>query len=268
MFQKEGDSMKCIELFNELKSMAALPVSEDKTCDTFKSGNPEAEITKVATTMFATPDVIREAAEWGANLLIVHEPTYYNHMDNEVDYPIAKEKKKLIEEKGLTIFRFHDYAHSFEPDIICEGQLTFLDLPGQFKKGKYFATNSYILDDEITAVELAKIIEKNMGIKHVRIAGNPDAVGRKISCSFGTPGHLEEGLSENDFVLTGEICEWGLGEMARDYAQLGYNKAILVMGHIGSERCGMKILAERITELHPELEAKYIECGEVYSYTD
>jgi len=260
--------MKCKELFNELKSMAALPVDDTKTCDTFKSGNPDEEITRVATSMFATPDVIRSAAEWGANLLIVHEPTYYNHMDNEVDYPIAKEKKKLIEEKKLTIFRFHDYAHSFEPDLICEGELTYLDLPGQFKTGKHFATNTYILDDEISAVDLAKRIEENLEIRHVRIAGNPNAVGRKISCSFGTPGHLEQSLEENDFVLTGEICEWGLGEMTRDYAQLGYNKAILVMGHIGSERAGMMLLAERITELHPELEAKYIECGEVYSYTD
>ena len=258
--------MKCIELFNELKSMAVIPVDETKTCDTFKSGDPESEIIKVATSMFATPDVIRNAAEWGANLLIVHEPTYYNHMDNKVDFPTAKEKEKLIAEKGLTIFRFHDYAHSFEPDLICEGELTYLDLPGQFKKGKFLATNNYILDDEISALELAQTIEKNLGLKNVRIAGNPNAVGRKISCSFGTPGHLEESLMENDFVLTGEICEWGLGEMARDYAQLGYNKAIIVMGHIGSERGGMMLLAERINELHPEIETKYFECGEVYSY--
>ena len=111
--------MKIIELINELKSFAAVPVDETKTCDTVKSGDPEAEIKKVGTTMFATPNVIRKAAEKGINFLIVHEPTYYNHMDNKVDYPIADEKKKLIEEKGLTIFRFHDYAHSFEPDIIC-----------------------------------------------------------------------------------------------------------------------------------------------------
>lgn len=260
--------MKCNELIQELKSMAALPVDEANTCDTFKSGNPEAEITKVATTMFATPDVVRKASEWGANLLIVHEPTFYNHMDNEISFPIAKEKEKLIKDSSITVFRFHDYAHSFEPDLICEGELTYLELDGQFKKGKYWATNNYILDDEISAVELAKTIENKLGIKHVRIAGNPNAVGRKISCSFGTPGHLEESLADNNFVLTGEICEWGLGEMARDYAQLGYDKAILVLGHIGSERGGMMLLADRISELHPELETKYIECGEVYSYAD
>ena len=40
------------------------------------------------------------------------------------------------------------------------------------------------------------------------------------------------------------------------------------MGHIGSERAGMMYLAEVISEKHPELNVKYIECGEVYSYAD
>lgn len=260
--------MKIIELINELKSFAAIPVDETKTCDTVKSGDPEAEITKVGTTMFATPDVIRKAAEKGINFLIVHEPTYHTHMDDKVDDFISNEKKKLIEETGITIFRYHDFAHLSDPDLICEGELTALELDGQLKKGVYLGTNSYILDEEISAVKLAKRIEEKLGIKHVRIAGNPQAAGRKIACSFGTPGHLETSLADNDIVITGEICEWGLGEMTRDYAQLGYNKAVLVLGHIGSERAGMMLLAERLTELHPEIETEYIECGELYSYTD
>lgn len=46
------------------------------SCDTLKAGNPYVETHKVAVSMFATPEVVREAKEWGAQLLIVHEPTY------------------------------------------------------------------------------------------------------------------------------------------------------------------------------------------------
>ena len=56
--------------------------------------------------------------------------------------------------------------------------------------------------------------------------------------------------------------------MARDYAQMGYNKAMLVMGHIGSERNGMALIAHRLQQAHPEISVCYLECGEVYSYTD
>ena len=108
---------------------------------------------------------------------------------------------------------------------------------------------------------------KSLTEQQESIAGCTDK-GNRISCCFGASGHVAEELTGNDFVLTGEICEWETAEIARDYAQLGYNKVILVMGHIGSERAGVMYLAEMIKEKHSELTVKYIECGEVYSYTD
>ena len=40
------------------------------------------------------------------------------------------------------------------------------------------------------------------------------------------------------------------------------------MGHIGSERDGMKYTTDLLKQMHPELEVKYFECSEVYTYTD
>ena len=69
-------------------------------------------------------------------------------------------------------------------------------------------------------------------------------------------------------VLTGEACEWKLAEYARDADALGKNKTLIVMGHIGSERDGMRLLAKRLSENYSEFETQYFECGEVYTYTD
>ena len=77
--------MKASELINELIDGAITP---ERTCDTVKAGDAEKEIKKVAVSMFATVDIIRQVTEWGADMLIVHEPTYYNHMEiveNETD---------------------------------------------------------------------------------------------------------------------------------------------------------------------------------------
>ena len=46
------------------------------TCDGFKSGDPQAECTGIVTSVQASVEVIRKTAELGANLLIVHEPTF------------------------------------------------------------------------------------------------------------------------------------------------------------------------------------------------
>lgn len=259
--------MKIAELYDEMRTYFG-KIGEGRTCDTFKAGNPENEVTGVGVSMFATPDVIRECKDSGINFLIVHEPTYHNHWDDEIPDDAAKMKKQLIDESGIIIARYHDHAHVLNNDAICEGELKYLGLKGKKAECGIWAVNRFVLDEEMTAKELAKAAEERLGIKHIKIAGCTDKKGKKLGCCFGTPGHIAEELKENDFVLTGEICEWELGEMARDYAQLGFNKAILVMGHIGSERAGMMYLAEVISEKHPELNVKYIECGEVYSYTD
>ena len=53
----------------------------------------------------------------------------------------------------------------------------------------------------------------------------------------------------------------------RDAAELGFECAVITLGHEGSERDGMSYLA-RLTGGETGIETKYFEAGEVYSYTD
>lgn len=258
--------MKCADVIEKIESWASVPVDREKTCDRVKVGNALNDVSKVAVAMFGTPDVIRAAAEWGAELLVVHEPLFYEHHDISRDCFLAKHKEKLIEQSGLTVYRCHDHAHAMEPDVIYDGELLKLGIAGERVKGDYYAINRFVLKEEMTALELAAAIENALGLKNVRIAGCTDKKGKTVSCCFGTPGHVEDELENNDFVLAGEICEWRAGEMARDYAQLGFNKAIIVMTHTGSERDGMELLSEMIQKEYPSLSVRYFECGELYSY--
>lgn len=261
--------MKIKELIAELEQEASQRVDRENTCDRLKAGSDEQEIKGVAVAMFATPEILKKAHEAGANFLIVHEPVYYNHFDSEIPVKIGLEKKALIDKFQLTIYRFHDHPHYTEPDLINTGMLKDINLPGTLVPKEKPAPSRYILDTPITAKNLAAYLEKRLDIRHIKIAGCPDKEGKILSLSFGAPGAPRpEELEEVDFILTGEVSEWSTAEIARDYAQLGYNKAILVMGHIGSERNGMALIAKRLQESHPELPITYLECGEVYSYTD
>ena len=261
--------MKAYEIMEDLFSLSG-PLFGDRTCDTIKAGDPNAEVSKVAVSMFATVDIVRQAKEWGAQLLIVHEPTYYNHWDNHTDDYFEVEKRRLIDESGLTIYRFHDHPHCTDPDIITTGEIQYLGLDCTLEKTDVFDLTRLHLAVPMTPRQLAKHIETTLGIAHVRIAGAADAPCSTLSLMVGTPGGLEDELRnpDSEIILTGEICEWGLGEHVRDAAQLGYRKAILVLGHIGSERDGMKHTAQILKERQPHLEVRYLEGGEVYTYTD
>ena len=151
-----------------------------------------------------------------------------------------------------------------------EGEVYYLGLKGNFVKTPYSASYMFTSEEPISAYELATKMENELGIKRVRIAGTRDKKSTKIALCFGPPGGVFELLSsdEVEIVLTGEACEWKLAEYARDADALGTNKTLIVMGHIGSERDGMRLLAKRLSEKHTEFETQYIECGEVYTYTD
>lgn len=267
--------MKSKELLNELIATAdgALasrfiqPDGSVKTCDCIKAGDPDREIRKAAVTMFPTHDVIKEAVEYGAELLIVHEPLYYDHWDRTPATPLAVIKEKYVEQSGLTIFRFHDHAHSRANDLIYDGEMRLLGLKGHIVSHPYAQTD-FVLDEPMTAMELAKLAEEKLGAEHVRIAGCTDKPGTRICCAFGGGVNAADVLEDNDFIICGELIEWRDCEYVRDYAQFGYNKAVIVLTHEVSERAGMQLLTEELAQRYPDIEFKYLESGAVYKYTD
>ena len=263
--------MKTNEIMKDLFSLAYKQDFPD-TCDTCKAGDPDAEVTKVAVTMFATPEVIRQAAEWGAQLLITHEPTYHTVPEDMPSSDIVDaQKRNLLEQTGMVLFRFHAHPHYTSPDIIAAGELEKLGLQGTLEYTDLFDCVRIHLNPPMTPVEVAQTIERKLGIKHVRICGARDIPCQVVSGMFGAPGNIvleELQRPESQIVLVGETCEWLIGEYARDAAQLGLQKALLIMGHVGSERDGMEYTARLLKKRHPQLDVKYFECGEVYTYTD
>src|SRR5688500_15951133 len=95
-----------------------------QTVDTLKSGNRETVVTGIATTMFATIEVIRKAIDLKANFIIAHEPTFYNHLDDtswlEND-PVYKYKADLLARHNIAVWRNHDYVHRLKSDGVRAG---------------------------------------------------------------------------------------------------------------------------------------------------
>ncbi len=231
-------------------------------------GDPQTEVKKVAVCMFATPDVIREAADWGAELLIVHEPVF--HSKEEEQEALDVKKRKMIEDLGLTVYRYHDHTHYTKPDIIAVGQFQQIGLEGTLEITDVFDLVRLHLKEAITPLALAKLIEDRLGIRHVRICGDRNTPCKVLSGMFGAPGRaaFEELKRKNsEIILVGETTEWLSAEYARDAAQMGHKKSLLILGHEGSERDGMRYTANLLEEHFHGLEVCYLESGEVYSYT-
>ena len=107
-----------------LKTIPGAPFP--KTVDTLKSGNASQKVTGIVSTMFATVDVIEKTIASGANFIIAHEPTFYNHAD-ETEWlqndDVFRYKHDLLTKHNIVLWRFHDYIHSHRPDGVQAGVL-------------------------------------------------------------------------------------------------------------------------------------------------
>lgn len=260
--------MKAWEIMENLFQFGAQG-DYSNTCDTRKAGDSQRDICKVAVTMTATVSVLRQALDWGAQLMIVHEPTYFNHFDEHTDDPIECEKRALIEESGLVIYRFHDHSHIALPDMIASGMLEQMNLQADITLEPYNLVRA-TLHRPMTAVEFARMLEERLNIRHLRICGARDIPSTHICARFGAPGSVISQMKREDteIMLCGETIEWMDAEYARDAAALGHNKSLIIMGHVGSERYGMAYVASVLAQRLPELEVRYFDSEEVYTYTD
>ena len=106
----------------------------EDTVDIVKTGDPLQSVKGIVTTFIATSAVISKAIELGANLIITHEPTFYEHLDDTEwlsDDPVYQAKRRLIDQHGIVIWRFHDYWHRHLPDGVLTGVLNDLGWENQ-----------------------------------------------------------------------------------------------------------------------------------------
>jgi putative NIF3 family GTP cyclohydrolase 1 type 2 len=240
------------------------------TVDTIKVGDPETVVTGITTTFLDTMDVLRESVKRGNNLIITHEPTFYNHADDTkffTDDPVYKEKRAFIEAHHLVVFRLHDEIHADATDHILKGvyeALGWQEYPHSAgPQGQYFVTIP-----QTTLEQLARRLETQLHIQTLRVVGDPKLTISHVAMAPGAAG-LEDHVSalripDVDVLIAGEAREWETVEYVRDAVAQGRHKALILLGHEVSEEPGMEQCAKELRELFPGMRVDHIEAGQPF----
>jgi putative NIF3 family GTP cyclohydrolase 1 type 2 len=239
------------------------------TVDTLKSGSGETVVTGIVTTMFATVKVIQAAAKIKANFIIAHEPSFYNHLDDEnwvENNAVVKEKKDLLEKYQITVWRFHDYWHRIKPDGILHGVLLKTEwLTYNTKEENVFQIPAQTLEDII------RHLKDSLRIPHLRYIGDMSATCSIIACMPGAAGGKRQvsTLISNkaDLLIVGESSEWETPEYIRDARALGKSVSMVVLGHAYSEEPGMEYLVQWLQPKLPGIKITHIAPGEPFTWT-
>jgi putative NIF3 family GTP cyclohydrolase 1 type 2 len=239
-----------------------------ETVDTIKAGSGDTVVTGIVTTMFATVQVIEEAARSKANFIIAHEPTFYNHTDDTNSVPnnqVVRQKQELLQKHQITVWRFHDHWHRMHPDGILHGVLL---KTGWDRYSSNDAVNFQIPPKPLN--EIVDHLKKTLGIPHLRMIGNPASVCSNIALLPGAwGGQRQIGAVENsntDLLIVGECSEWETPEYIRDARSFGKSVSLIVLGHAFSEEPGMEWLVDWLKPRIPGMRIVHLGSGEAFDW--
>lgn len=253
-------------------------IGDRRTCDVVIGGDPSAECTGVLVSIAPTVDIIRKAIEIGANFIFVHEPTFYSGYDDECEWlegnDVYEEKKALLTDNGIVVYRDHDHIHAHRPDGIFHylmKQLGWLEyvVPGAGHAPKIRLPGT-------TLGKLVLHVKEAMGLETIRYIGDPDA---KVS-TVGFCGHLLPNESTNwsnnaqvaasweyDVIIPGETVDWTLPLYIRDAAMLGKAKGMIIPGHFVQEEAGMRWAVAWLQPIvGDELPMTFVSAKDMYQY--
>lgn len=252
------------------KVLASVPgVHIANTVDTVKYGDPNQVVTGIVTTMFATDEVIEAAAKMGANFIIVHEPTFYNHVDDtkwlEND-PVFVFKAALLKKYKIAVWRYHDYIHSHVPDGVLVG---VMEAVGWKKYYDVKIPNVFTIPGK----KLSSIItdlKKSLKIEHVKYIGDDDMICSKIGLLPGAAGGMKQIalIKDNnpDVLIVGELNEWETSEYVRDLRASGKKNCLIVLGHIQSEEPGSEWLSDWIRKNISGIKVTHIPSNDAFKW--
>jgi putative NIF3 family GTP cyclohydrolase 1 type 2 len=245
------------------------------TVDTFKAGDPATAVKGIVTTSIATIDVLKQVVKAGANLVITCEPTFYSKTDAAEPAsgrrggpppppdPVFTAKNEFIKNNGLVIWRFSDHWRQRNPDPLADGLTDALG----WSKFRTPGDAARVTIPELTLAALASDLKKKLNARGgIRVVGNPQLRVKKIGLLPGaTP--IQSALKllpDVDTVIAGEVREWESVEYARDKVSAGEKKSLILLGRIVSENPCMKVCAQWIKTIVPEVATTWIPVSDPY----
>lgn len=235
------------------------------TRDVFHAGDPSRAITGVVVTFQATLGVLQSAIDKGANLVVTHEPTFYQDEPpaSLAGDPVYESKRDFIERNGLVVWRCHDLPHNVRPDAILAGLVEQLGWSG------YQQSDERVFDVPRTTLDgLAKEFKQRLALDGVQVVGDPSLPARRVAISVGCSGwgrHRELLRHPDvDVLVCGEVFEWQANEYVRDSRFTQRPQGLIVLGHCVSEEPGMRYVARQIAKAFPDLAIHVVPAGDPF----
>jgi putative NIF3 family GTP cyclohydrolase 1 type 2 len=232
--------------------------------DGFMAGRPDTEVRGVVTTFAPSLEVLRKAVASGQNMIVVRKPPA---MDSDPTYQI---KRDYIAANKLVVYRLFENWNLRQPDAQLQGLAKALGWEKHYKPsgGQPWATNNgFFALPPATLKQTAQALKKTLGLKSIRVGGDPNLRVTKAALSHGlywlTDIHKLLAEPGVDLLVVGEP-QWEneLSQYSFDLADAGLKHGMIVLGQEASEEPGAGEMAAWLTTFVSEVPVRWIPTGE------
>jgi len=253
--------MKAIDVQNHMHNLGTW-VDWKNSVDRFIIGDPETELKGIAVAWQSRTAALKEAVKLGCNMFITHEPTFYRHRDNDDSVfaqPFAADKRKLIQDNGLVIYRCHDVWDQMPKVGIVDSWAAHLGLGKKLNSDVFHAVYP---SPEPTLGELAKRVAaatSYLNQSSVEMVGDPAAKVSKVAIGCGAITRYINMRNLGADVIIGTddgMRYWNSGAWA---LESGF--PLIIVNHPTAEEPGLKNLAAYVAQQFPDVKTSFIPQG-------
>ncbi|HJP32660.1 MAG TPA: Nif3-like dinuclear metal center hexameric protein [Candidatus Latescibacteria bacterium] len=237
-------------------------VDPKTTVDTLKAGDGERPIHKVGVCWYPGLTNIRTAIEMGCQLLVTHEPTWWDHFDRPGGWREGGpglEKTQLLAESGMAVARLHDTWDNW-PEIgirdSLAGGLGFTRFVGE-DETRWHATYEV---DPMPLRDFARRVAGKvapLGEDAVQVIGDPHMVVCRPSIGVGCGGPAEDMIELGSDVLI--VCFDGASYWSERERFAEQGVGVITLEHGTTEMWGIESLARYIGDTWPDLGVHYLD---------
>lgn len=241
--------MKLNDIINIIEDIAPVNLKEGFDNVGLMVGDREKNITKILLALDCTEEVIKEAKEIGAELILTHHPLLFRKPSTITTDTLLGRKIISLIKNDINLYSAHTNWDSVKGGL----NDTLVEILG-FNEGIIMDRNQVDseagigrvveLTNEMTVLEIINLIKSSLGIKNLRYAGDLNEVIKKIAIVNGS-GQDFFGDAKKlgaDLIITGDTTY----HFVSDYKEMGLN--ILDIGHFNSEWSVLIKVSEKVKE--------------------
>ena len=233
------------DIYNYINELAPFDMQAGYDNSGLVIGNAYYGVKTVLTALDITNDVIADAEELGAELIVTHHPPIFRAIKNiDTETPIGS-----LAMNGMSVISAHtnfDSAKGGMNDILCERLGLVPDKSLAIEDG---VPIGYICScAPVKPEDMAERIKASLGCEVVRYNDMGGSIETVAVCS-GSGGSL---LSD---VLANEVDAYITGDVKHDIFIDAYNAGLTVFdaGHFHTEDIFVDFMAGKLSERFPEL---------------